>query len=259
MKPCPFCGTVMSNSRRVQCGAPECHREYQRARVLRWQHEYVAKNGEWANAKFRRSERKSNPTCVDCSAPVRHGRTQETRCRKCGQRAHAARQAAATAAARQARETALAEHNRRPARALRDLEDAAKGTAGCAPIASGQCQGCGAWFCCKITNDLPRFCSKRCSAREIRGRRRARTKGCTITPGRRHAVYERDGWTCRICGDPVNRAAEVPALDAPVIDHRVPLAQGGAHGPENWQLAHFYCNSVKQDQLDFDFAQEVAA
>lgn len=84
-------------------------------------------------------------------------------------------------------------------------------------------------------------------------------KGCTITPGRRHAVYERDGWMCRICGDPVNRAAEVPALDAPVIDHRVPLAQGGVHGPENWQTAHFYCNSVKQDQLDFDFAQEVAA
>jgi 5-methylcytosine-specific restriction endonuclease McrA len=63
---------------------------------------------------------------------------------------------------------------------------------------------------------------------------------------------------CQICGDPVNRDAAVPELDAPVVDHRVPLAQGGEHGPANWQTAHFYCNSVKRDQVGFDFA-EVAA
>lgn len=72
-------------------------------------------------------------------------------------------------------------------------------------------------------------------------------------------MFERDGWLCRICGDPVNRAAKVPELDAPVVDHRVPLAAGGAHAPENWQTAHFYCNSAKSAQLDFDFATLEAA
>lgn len=65
-------------------------------------------------------------------------------------------------------------------------------------------------------------------------------------------IHEDDDWTCRICGDPVNREATVPDLDAPVIDHIVPLAAGGAHAPENWQTAHFYCNSVKRDLVDFD-------
>lgn len=83
-------------------------------------------------------------------------------------------------------------------------------------------------------------------------------RGCKVTPGRRYEVHERDDWTCRICGDPVNREAKVPELDAPVIDHIIPLAAGGDHGPDNWQTAHFYCNSIKRDQLGFDFA-EVAA
>ena len=89
--------------------------------------------------------------------------------------------------------------------------------------------------------------------------RRALEAGVKVTPGRRHAIYERDGWTCRICGDPVNRDAKVPELDAPTIDHVVPLARGGAHAPENWQTAHFYCNSDKRDQLDYDFADEEVA
>jgi 5-methylcytosine-specific restriction endonuclease McrA len=36
-----------------------------------------------------------------------------------------------------------------------------------------------------------------------------------------------------------------PAPDAPVIDHLVPLAAGGAHHEGNWQTAHFYCNTAK--------------
>jgi 5-methylcytosine-specific restriction endonuclease McrA len=88
-----------------------------------------------------------------------------------------------------------------------------------------------------------------------RATRRAAQRGCKVTPGRRYAVHERDGWICRICGDPVNRAAVVPALDAPVIDHVVPLARGGAHAPHNWQTAHFYCNSAKRDLMDFDSAE----
>lgn len=98
-------------------------------------------------------------------------------------------------------------------------------------------------------------CSRSCADAERRAARRAREVGAKITKGRRWRVYERDAWTCQICGDPVNRDAVAPALDAPVIDHRVPLAAGGAHEEANWQTAHFYCNSVKRDQVGFEFAE----
>lgn len=118
---------------------------------------------------------------------------------------------------------------------------------------SGFCVSCGDAFTV-IDQNTARYCSTTCAKRESKARRRAREAGAKITPGRRHRVYERDDWTCRICGDPVNRGAVVPELDAPVIDHILPLAVGGAHCEDNWQTAHFYCNSVKQDQVGFDFA-----
>jgi len=80
-----------------------------------------------------------------------------------------------------------------------------------------------------------------------------------MSPGQRWRVFERDNWMCRICGDPVNRDARTPELDAPTVDHIVPLARGGAHAPDNWQTAHFYCNSVKSDQIGIEFAEEEPA
>lgn len=245
----------MPNRRRVQCGATECHREYHRARVLRWQHEYLDKHGEWANAKFRRVERKSNRTCVACAAPVGHGRTPQTRCRKCCKKRWTERKAQAD---RERKAAELAEYMSRPARARRELARAAAGTAGSWPFAQGRCHSCGEQFVCRVTNTLPQYCSQTCLGREAKGRRRALQKGCNVTPARRYRVFERDNWVCRICGDPVNRDAKVPELDAPVVDHRIPLAAGGDHGFGNWQTAHYYCNSVKRDQLNFDFATEAA-
>lgn len=73
--------------------------------------------------------------------------------------------------------------------------------------------------------------------------------GVTIAPGRRASIYERDGWCCQLCGEPVDRSARFPAPKAATIDHRIPLAAGGAHSPDNWQTAHMLCNSTKRDLL----------
>jgi 5-methylcytosine-specific restriction endonuclease McrA len=54
---------------------------------------------------------------------------------------------------------------------------------------------------------------------------------------------------CQICGAPIDPDAKAPDSLAAVIDHRIPLAKGGTHGPENWQAAHSYCNSVKRDLI----------
>lgn len=65
----------------------------------------------------------------------------------------------------------------------------------------------------------------------------------------RRKVFERDGWTCRICRKPVDREAKVPHPKAPTVDHVVPLALGGAHVYTNVQTAHFICNSRKSHHV----------
>lgn len=234
----------MSNPRRVQCGATDCKRAAKRDYMRQYQRDVAAKTGTWANAKYR--SRKSNSHCVDCGTPVGHGSTQETRCRKCcGRRL-----------AEQAKIDARRRAYRR--RAERKLAKAAEGVTRGWVFSSGPCHSCGEVFTCFVTGEPAKYCSITCSRRESRAVRRARQKVAHVTQGQRWRTFERDGWVCRICGDSVNREAKVPALDAPVLDHRIPLAAGGDHAPENWQTAHFYCNSVKRDQVDFDFA-EVAA
>lgn len=68
----------------------------------------------------------------------------------------------------------------------------------------------------------------------------------------RLATYERDGWLCKICREPVARDEKAPSPLAPTIDHVIPLVecirrfgweyQDGMH---NWQTAHYVCNCRK--------------
>lgn len=58
-------------------------------------------------------------------------------------------------------------------------------------------------------------------------------------------VFERDGFTCQLCGDPLDMTATKRAPLSPSIDHIVPLTRGGAHTYANVQAAHLYCNVSK--------------
>lgn len=66
----------------------------------------------------------------------------------------------------------------------------------------------------------------------------------------RLAIYERDGWVCQLCGDPVPR--DVDYLDplAATLDHIE--CQSWAlipdHSPSNLRLAHRLCNSLRSDR-----------
>lgn len=132
-------------------------------------------------------------------------------------------------------------------RAVAKIARAAQGTKGKSRWVQGWCGDCGDWFTRRSNGRDAPFCSNKCRQRVARGNRRALEAGCKITPGRRYLVHDRDGWTCKLCGFPVNEQAVVPAVDAPVIDHIVSLARGGDHAPHNWQTAHFICNSYKRD------------
>lgn len=86
--------------------------------------------------------------------------------------------------------------------------------------------------------------------RAAKDRRRARLRGAYVAPVRRRDIFERDGWTCRLCGDPLEDTAAVPHPLAPTLDHIVPLAAGGTHEPDNCQAAHFLCNSRKGARVE---------
>ncbi len=73
--------------------------------------------------------------------------------------------------------------------------------------------------------------------------RRRMAKRCNgqMIPYIRAEIFERDGWICQLCAEPVE--------SDPTIDHIVPLSVGGEDSPENVQLAHRSCNSSKQAKV----------
>ncbi len=58
-------------------------------------------------------------------------------------------------------------------------------------------------------------------------------------------MYERDGWICQICREPVDPTLRYPDPMSASLDHIIPLARGGTHEPGNVQLAHWICNVKK--------------
>ena len=65
----------------------------------------------------------------------------------------------------------------------------------------------------------------------------------------RFEVFERDGWVCQLCGEPVDPELKWPDVMSPSLDHIVPFVHGGDHSYENVQLAHLSCNSRKSDRM----------
>lgn len=59
------------------------------------------------------------------------------------------------------------------------------------------------------------------------------------------AIFTRDEWMCQLCGTEVDRTLRYPDPRSASLDHVAPLARGGAHLPDNCQLAHLSCNSRK--------------
>lgn len=57
-----------------------------------------------------------------------------------------------------------------------------------------------------------------------------------------HAVAVRDGWTCTLCGEPVDRELPREHWMAGTLDHIVPFPEGGRFMLANLQLAHRLCN-----------------
>lgn len=63
-----------------------------------------------------------------------------------------------------------------------------------------------------------------------------------IGPKLRFEVFRRDGFKCRYCG-------AIPTKAPLVIDHVIPVAEGGGNSPSNLVTSCFDCNSGKSDRL----------
>lgn len=116
------------------------------------------------------------------------------------------------------------------------------------------CEHCGAEFMANKRRGV--FCSPECTAvgkhrRNVKHvqARRARERAVTVEPFFPLEVYERDGWICRLCGDPIDRVAVKPHPHSRSIDHIVPIALGGEHSIRNVQAAHLGCNVRKGCRL----------
>ncbi|MEU0952801.1 HNH endonuclease signature motif containing protein [Streptomyces niveus] len=81
-------------------------------------------------------------------------------------------------------------------------------------------------------------------------KRRAKVTQVTVEDVDSQTVYERDNWTCGICGEPVDRLLKWPHEQYPSLDHITPISKGGEHSYANTQLAHLVCNMRKGARLD---------
>jgi 5-methylcytosine-specific restriction endonuclease McrA len=69
-----------------------------------------------------------------------------------------------------------------------------------------------------------------------------------VTPTERREIYERDGWTCQVCLEPVDpRLIRSRSHWRPSLDHIIPKSLGGPDASENLRLAHWWCNSALSD------------
>lgn len=109
-------------------------------------------------------------------------------------------------------------------------------------------------------------CSKACVERQkLKKRREHKTERSHIKRAKIHGcewergitlrkLIARDGLRCAICGKMCDRNdrsygnGNGPLY--PSIDHIIPISKGGGHTWENVQVAHLYCNTLKNDKLD---------
>lgn len=121
----------------------------------------------------------------------------------------------------------------------------------CKAITFLQCEYCGRTF---EQHYGRHFCSKKCRNKydnlSKQRRKDARTKQAkkngnydkSITLAK---VYKRDHGVCYICGKHLILNDDYNRLDAPTIEHVVPICKGGTHTWDNVRLACRACNGKK--------------
>jgi len=85
--------------------------------------------------------------------------------------------------------------------------------------------------------------------RNRQARRRARQMGLPYEVFSAEEIFERDGWVCQLCTEPVDPLVRWPDSSSASLDHRIPVSKGGHHTRVNVQLSHLGCNVSKRDRI----------
>jgi hypothetical protein len=156
----------------------------------------------------------------------------------------------------------FAKERRRRISVLRKLADYCQELLEC--DRANKCRQCGGDVPNPFGSRPDRFCSQEC--------RRARRQSLKPKGSQKHttrarkknlpriysigiaAVGDRDEWTCRLCGEPIeSRQGHHADPLSPCVDHIVPLGHKAntrhGHVWNNVQIAHRRCNEAKQDRL----------
>jgi hypothetical protein len=125
-----------------------------------------------------------------------------------------------------------------------------------------QCRKCGKeFFRPKSPTASLIFCSRECAGTGIIGKakrtdpragnnyKRAKLYGVNYESVNKVDVFERDGWRCQICGKLTPKEKRgTKCLNAPELDHRIPISRGGPHTYSNVQCSCHKCNSIKSNK-----------
>ena len=125
------------------------------------------------------------------------------------------------------------------------------------------CTECGKVFTANQMGRSPKYCpecaklvakrrskeqrrtNKPPSCKAGRARKACREHGVKYEPIDRKRVFERDGWMCYICHEPLHREYDPNDPLSPTIDHVLALNNGGSHTYDNVRACHAICNSRK--------------
>ena len=109
------------------------------------------------------------------------------------------------------------------------------------------CRVCGAGFIDKAPYTHCSDSCRRVTRRAAVHAQKASRGEFSVSDSARLAIYERDGWTCQLCGVEVSRAYSWSDPLSPTLDHIIPqsLQSKPDHSASNLRLAHALCNSVR--------------
>ncbi|HET7736456.1 MAG TPA: HNH endonuclease [Nocardioidaceae bacterium] len=64
-------------------------------------------------------------------------------------------------------------------------------------------------------------------------------------------LFDRDGWICGLCSEPIPSDLRWPEPLSASVDHIIPLSKGGRHTLDNVQAAHLICNISKGAKVPY--------
>jgi 5-methylcytosine-specific restriction endonuclease McrA len=76
-------------------------------------------------------------------------------------------------------------------------------------------------------------------------RRRARLRAAHTEEFLASEIFERDGWTCQLCFEPIDPTLRNRHPRMASLDHIKPISKGGDHTRDNVQASHYSCNARK--------------